>query len=544
MSKKEGEGYRLLVVDDNEDNRDMLARRLRRRGFEVETAEDGLVALAMIDTSSFDLVLLDIMMPGLSGLEVLAKLRETFPRAELPILMATAKSESTDMVEALKLGANDYVTKPIDFPVALARVMAHLQTRQQAPSLPAPAMHLPADGRAAPGSVLDGRYEVHEIIGEGGFANVFRCKQLSTGQVVAVKVLRSPDIVQRKRFEREMRLIGKLNHPHVVRLIDFGRLQARVAQELWSGGGEGFEDTTETRHVVRKLPYIVMEYVEGPTLGELVKAEGPLPIQEAIALMLPVLSAVSAAHDAGVVHRDLKPPNILVAKHGSLPEPKVLDFGIAKPNDEESNLTQGESILGTPEYMAPEQIRETREADERSDQYALGCILYECLTGKRAFRAASFVELLQAVSSGAFETPSKVNDAIPDELERVVLRAMDLDPDRRYKDLLAFGNALLPFASAEVRARWSLNFSTHSDSVTDPGVHDRPTKEAGAPAESPTETEGKDRHTDPVPDEPVRADTPVAATPAASPTSVVKLGIALLVVGLVLVAAAIAIVLG
>ncbi len=140
MSSTEGHGKRLLVVDDNEDNRDMLARRLRKRGFEVETAEDGLIALEMIDSSPFDLVLLDIMMPGMSGIEVLAKLRETYPRAELPILMATAKSESTDMVEALKLGANDYVTKPIDFPVSMARSHVHRRTRQNTPLSTAPGM--------------------------------------------------------------------------------------------------------------------------------------------------------------------------------------------------------------------------------------------------------------------------------------------------------------------------------------------------------------------------------------------------------------------
>ncbi len=473
MSSTEGHGKRLLVVDDNEDNRDMLARRLRKRGFEVETAEDGLIALEMIDSSPFDLVLLDIMMPGMSGIEVLAKLRETYPRAELPILMATAKSESTDMVEALKLGANDYVTKPIDFPVAMARIHAHLQTRQQAPSLPAPAMHLPADGRATPGSILDGRYQVEEIIGEGGFAIVFRAKQLSTGQQVAVKVLRSADGVQRKRFEREMRLIGKLNHPHVVRLIDFGSIQARVAQELWSGAGD--EETTETRHVVRKLPYIVMEYVQGPTLGQLVKDEGPLPVQRAVALMLPVLSAVDAAHDAGVVHRDLKPPNIIVASAGALPDPKVLDFGIAKPGDEESNLTQGETMLGTPEYMAPEQISETKEADARTDQYALGCILYDCLTGRRAFRQKHFVELLQAVSEGDFTAPRELNDAIPEALEAVVLKAMNVDPESRFPSLQSFGHALLPFAEVDVRARWSLTFAEEDDRSSVSDIHDRPT---------------------------------------------------------------------
>ncbi|HJL28864.1 MAG TPA: response regulator, partial [Polyangiaceae bacterium LLY-WYZ-15_(1-7)] len=467
---------RILVVDDHEDNRDMLARRLQRRGFEVDTAEDGYAALEKIDGQPYDLIVLDIMMPGLSGLEVLQKLRETYPRAELPILMATAKSESQDMVDALSLGANDYVTKPIDFPVVLARIQAHLQTREQAPSLPAPAATLPGDGKAAPGTVLDGRFRVEEIIGEGGFAIVFRATQLSTGQPVAVKVLRSrraavgTQTVEHKRFEREMRTIGKLHHPHVVRLIDFGTLRAQLREPKLGWVGDGSEEEvveeTETRLVIRRLPYIVMEYLEGETFGALRKRQGPLAPAQAVGVMLPVLSAVGAAHAAGVVHRDLKPPNIMVVRgaDGHL-EPKVLDFGIAKPLDEEASvLTHGDGgLLGTPEYMAPEQIRETREADARADQYALGCILYELLTGKPAFRAPSYVDLLQAVSMGTFPRPRELAPELPEGLEAVVLRAMDAEPERRFSSVEAFGKALLPHAAPEVRARWQGSFAVADD---------------------------------------------------------------------------------
>ncbi len=469
---------RLLVVDDNEDNRDMLARRLQRRGYEVETAEDGASALARIEQEPFDLVILDIMMPGMSGLEVLERLRKTYPRAELPVLMATAKSDSQDMVRALSLGANDYVTKPIDFPVVLARIESHLQTRLQAPSIPAPVTTLPADGRATPGTVLGGRYEVEEILGEGGFAIVFRAKQLSTGQTVAVKVLRhrrgAAQAVDRKRFEREMRTIGRLRHPSVVRLIDFGTFEARVREEGagWaeSTGSAGVEETAGAapRTVTRRLPYIVMEYVEGQTLGELLRHEGPLAASCAVELLLPVVSAVSAAHDLRVLHRDLKPPNIVVTQSQGRPEPKVLDFGIAKPlvdGDEGkgSIVTLGDGLLGTPEYMAPELLADSRHLDPKADQYALGCLLYECVVGQRAFRRATFVELVQAILAGDYPRPRERGVEVPEGLEAVIERAMDVDPERRFSSVRALGRALLPFATPAVQARWAPDFDVPTD---------------------------------------------------------------------------------
>ncbi|MEO0326362.1 MAG: response regulator, partial [Myxococcota bacterium] len=302
---------RLLVVDDNADNRDMLARRLRKRGYEVHTAPDGDEALHMVEGTEYDLVLLDIMMPGTDGMEVLRRLRTSYAQAELPILMATAKTDSSDVVEALRLGANDYVTKPIDFPVALARIQSHLQTREEAPTVPAPAAALPPDGRAEPGTVLDGRYEVVREIGEGGFAIVFEARQLSTGQLVAVKVLRhhhaddAAGAVERRRFEREMKVIGKLTHPHVVRLIDFGELKARVeAVDGWSEATEPSEATTTqessgNRRILKRLPYIVMERIDGEPLQALLLRKAPLAIDVTTAIFLPVVSAVAAAHRLG-----------------------------------------------------------------------------------------------------------------------------------------------------------------------------------------------------------------------------------------------------
>lgn len=453
----------------------MLARRLERRGFDVQTADCGEAAIALIDSMPFDLVLLDVMMPGMSGLEVLEQVRKTYPRAELPILMATAKTSSEDVVEALRLGANDYVTKPIDFPVVVARIENHLQTRQQAPSIPVAATSIPADGRVAAGSVLDGRYEIICTIGEGTFAIVYEAKQLSTGQRVAVKILHSHraadnDEVERQRFEREMQTIGRLHHPHIVRLIDYGTLKATL-QPVGGGwmetaDGAGFEVDQSiggSRFIVRRLPYIVMEFVEGETLHEHTKREGAMDPQAAVDLMVPIVSAVAEGHRCGVIHRDLKPPNILIGRSvGTRPHPTVLDFGIAKPLDEETLAQKGESLFGTPEYMAPEVLLGSGSATPAGDQYALGVMLYELILGERAFRADSYVDLIQQISEKKLPRLDRITDVSP-ELGRVIARTLERDPDERYSSVATFGRGLLHHASHEVESQWSGGFAVPSD---------------------------------------------------------------------------------
>ncbi len=496
----DGPQRRLLVVDDNEDNRDMLARRLSRKGFEVDTAEGGVEALRLVHEVPYDLVILDVMMPGMNGLEVLEKIRETYPRAELPVLMATAKTGSEDVVEALRRGANDYVTKPIDFPVVLARLENHLQTRLQASSVPAPATSIPADGRVAPGSILDARYEVVRMLGEGSFAIVYEAKQLSTGQRVAIKILHTHRAdgdaeMERRRFEREMQTIGRLHHPHIVRLIDFGTLKATLMP--MSGGwmetadGAGFEvdrTTGGSRVIVRRLPYIVMEYVEGQTLQELLREKGAMDPCLAVDLVLPVVSAVAEGHRSGVIHRDLKPPNIIVGRSiGARMHPTVLDFGIAKPQDEETLMRRDESFFGTPEYMAPE-VLAGASAGAAADQYALGLMLYELLLGERAFRAGSYVELLNKVALQELPPLHTVSSAT-EELAAIVTRAIDRDPERRFRSVASLGKSLLPFASPEVASQWSGGFSVPTDPPPPPLDTDTPAPPAESNTADPSEAE-------------------------------------------------------
>lgn len=495
-NETEAPKQRLLVVDDIEENRDLLARRLKRRGYDVDMAEDGPTALAMVAATPYDCLLLDIMMPGMSGLEVLEKLRVDYTSVELPILMATAKSDSEDMVKALELGANDYVTKPIDFPVVLARLQTHMGMSKQFASMAVPAAILNVDGGAEPGTVLDGRYEVIGPIGEGGFAVVLKCKQLSTGQEVALKLLRAHRVaalsiasVELARFEREMKLIGQLNHEHIVRLIDSGTIKvqsqggAHTSGEWSAGGTDSVPPTRDSAEfdepitggggsgsALTTVPYIVMEFLDGDPLSALLRREAPLAVDRAIQIILPVLSALATAHEAGVIHRDLKPPNIFITDGtGGRPMPKVLDFGIAKlSNDDASQLTMDEGFVGTPEYMAPEQARGETEIDRQADQYAIGVMFYECITGRRPYQSESFIELVHLIAKGEFQPPSAFVTGIPFGLEDVLLRALDADPRRRFSSVQAFGRALLPFARPDTMAAWASSFDVPEDAPLPP----------------------------------------------------------------------------
>src|SRR3954468_608307 len=208
------EVHTLLVVDDHTDNRDVMVRRLEREGFRVVGVASGPDALARVKEGGLSLILLDVMMPGMSGIEVLRAVREEHTAAELPVIMVTARSQSKDVVEALENGANDYVTKPVDLPVAVARVRAQLRLRQPARD---EEVTDPRDLR--PGQILDGRYRLESRIGAGNFGTVYKARHLELDRTVAVKVLQTtavtnPDAMA--RFRREGITACRVRHPNAV----------------------------------------------------------------------------------------------------------------------------------------------------------------------------------------------------------------------------------------------------------------------------------------------------------------------------------------
>ncbi len=406
----DNQDYTLLVVDDNEMNRDMLSRRLARKGYQVKVAEDGERALAVVADEVVDLVLLDIMMPGIDGVEVLKILRRKHSQTELPVIMATAKADSKDMVEALGEGANDYVIKPLDFPVVLARVQAQLRTKEAAA---APVSGEPTVAEIEPGVVVAGKYRLDKLIGAGTFGAVYRAVHVELDREVAVKVLQ-PSVTANeeslKRFRQEGIAACRVQHPNAVAVSDFGVTETGVA-------------------------YLVMELLTGkPLVDELTRGSKLTP-GRCLEIVEPVCDVLAEAHDAGLVHRDIKPENIFLHSTARGEEVKVCHCGSARLVGEsvtQQNLTAEGWVLGTPAYMAPERITPA-DLDGKADVYSLGVMLFEMLTGRRPFLAQNRDPMSMIMMHVNTEAPTlrSVDPQAPAELEEVVAAAIRKQPEQR-----------------------------------------------------------------------------------------------------------------
>lgn len=276
--------------------------------------------------------------------------------------------------------------------------------------------------------ILDGQFKILEKIGSGGMGAVYKALQPEMNRMVAVKVLHKK-LIGRKdaasRFRREARALSHLTHPNTVRVLMYG--------ELDDGS-----------------MYIVMEFLEGKNLHQLVRANGPLRLERAIFILVQACGALEEAHRAGMIHRDLKPENIFVCRQGGINDfAKVLDFGLAKVTQKELRpgsimLTQEGMVFGTPEFMAPEQAQ-GKSLTPASDVYSLAIILYEAITGKLPFEGKNPMDFLQMHVT---EPPIRLNDRdvhleFPQELENVIERALSKDPEKRYASALEFGDALM-----------------------------------------------------------------------------------------------------
>lgn len=349
--------FSILVVDDNPVTRVLCSRVLTRDGYRVLLAEDGIEALRLIKEEPVDLVLLDVMMPGLSGFDVLEAVRKLYPSNRLRVLMVTAKDQSEDVVKAFKLGADDYITKPLDVPIMMARIKVHLRSRNAVPEPPRSVMD------QGIGSVLEERYRLESMIGQGNFGTVFRATHLTLKRPVAVKIfskgLRAGG--SEARFRREAISACRIDHPNAVKVLDLSVTESGV-------------------------PYLVMELLEGRSLADELSRDGCLTLERCGQLLAPICEVLSEAHEVGIVHRDVKPQNIFLHQGRQGEVVKVLDFGIAKLADDsafEEKLTL-DGLVGTPTYMAPERFS-GGECDQGVDVYSLGVMLYEMLTGRPPF---------------------------------------------------------------------------------------------------------------------------------------------------------------
>jgi CheY-like chemotaxis protein len=421
--------HTVLVVDDNDDIRNLFVLRLEKEGFRAVAAASGSEALERIAASLPSLILLDVSMPGMNGLEVLARVRETHSPVQLPVVMVTARTESEDVVEALGLGANDYVTKPIDLPILLARVRAQLRIRQPAAPGVESADEARSPAEVRPGMVLAGRYLLEKRIGSGTFGTVFRAKHAELGHAVAIKVLQasasaSPDSLA--RFRREGITACRVKHPNAVQVMDFGVTPGGVA-------------------------YLVMELLSGYSLEHELIDGRKIPLARTVRIMVPVCEALAAAHSFGIVHRDVKPANIFLHLAGGEEVPKVLDFGIARIVGEaaaDPRVTLEGFIVGTPVYMAPERFR-NQPLDGRSDVYSAGVTLYQMLTGRLPF-AADQADPMAVAMRHLEAVPLPMGAGVPAGVEAVVMNALRKTPQHR-PDALHLGQDLARAAGGRQR---------------------------------------------------------------------------------------------
>jgi len=269
--------------------------------------------------------------------------------------------------------------------------------------------------------VLAGRYRVDDLIGHGGMAKVYRGYDLTLGREVAIKILDAElarDTAFRTRFRLEAQAASRMSHPSIVRVFDAA-------------------DPSTTGHS-DDPPYIVMELIRGTLLKDVI-AEGPVPVDDAVRYVDGILEALDYSHRAGVVHRDIKPGNVMITDKGQV---KVMDFGIARAvSDSSSTVAETTQIIGTAAYFSPEQAK-GEPVDARTDLYSTGVVLYELLTGRQPFRGESPVAVAYQHVSETPVPPTEVNEESPGALDPVVLRALAKDPYQRYPDAASFRAAL------------------------------------------------------------------------------------------------------
>ncbi len=486
-----GETASVLVVDDEDALRRVLATVLQRLGYAVTQAPNGLEALAMAERDLPDLVITDLSMPEMTGHELLSRLKSGEATRHIPVIVVSGEGDAASVVKCLEQGAEDHVTKPYERVVLQARIRATLErkrmrdlelthlrrvaqltsaaeaverqtyssriladlasqddqlgqlarvfdrmvngmrTREEqlesrlgelrrevehvSGSMPASSLS-PEESTFTGGQVIAGRYEIVKALGMGGMGMVYLARDRELAEDVAVKVVRRDVIGQDPslldRLKSEMRLARRISHRNVVRSHDLGE---------WQG-----------------IYFLTMEYIKGVTVADLIAKRGRLGVESTLAIATQLADALGVAHGAGIIHRDIKPQNLLVDESGVL---KVMDFGLARPVQGAVHFTQAGYIVGTPSYMAPEQLV-GGVVDARTDLFATGVVLYECLTGAIPFESTNPMGMIARIMEGS---PTPVRDVVPNvpaPLASAVERLLRRDPGERFQSARELGDQL------------------------------------------------------------------------------------------------------
>ncbi len=454
---------RVLFVDDSDEVRKSFRRMLVSAGYSVREASNGIEATALVGTEELDLVISDVHMPDMDGVELLKRVHETDP--DLPVLLLSGDPDLQSAMRAVEYGAVEYLEKPVELEKFQASVRRALDVRRQrleareAVALRSgrQTQRATMDTNALEGALLAGRYRVGALLGSGGMGSVYEgTREDLGGTPVALKVLHpgiSQDVDVLRRFRREAHVVGAINHPNIVRVLDFQMPTDEPA-------------------------FIVMERLEGASLGDAIRRARQFSVDDIAWIAVQVLAGLAAAHGANVIHRDLKPDNVFLT---ALPQVadvvKLLDFGVAKLTESpwDERLTQTGVVMGTPAYMAPEQAR-GESADARSDLYAVGCLIFEALTGRPPFVAANYNAVMFQINQS---TPPSLDELRPDldpQFCAVVKQSMEKELDARFQTARIFAEALAPWvAHAPASGERCTESSLAVNSTIRPPVAARPT---------------------------------------------------------------------
>ncbi len=396
----------LMCVDDDPDIQILYERILRRRDYNLRIYGSGNDAIRSFMREPVDLILLDLDMPGLTGMETCSELKKLPRGAHVPIIFVSSNCSEETIMEALASGADDYILKPFK-PSELLAKLNHAIKRHRAGIEPTPLSY-------------SNRYEIITKIDDGGQTSVYHAldKSVDPHREVALKIFKpadshSEDSQFKTLFLREAYEWSKLDHPNIVKLHDFGQASGSY--------------------------YLVLEFVRGTNLWNRVDCEGALEDSTLQFVALQLVLALEHMSTYNIVHRDIKPNNILISGTGDV---KVTDFGLAKQQHDSKITIMSNVFKGTPDFVSPEQIQGENEIDIQSDVYSLGVTLYYAATGELPFRGASIIETLNNHFSVTPMPVIKVNSAISSDMSAVIDGMMGRDkadriPIQVLKDRLA-----------------------------------------------------------------------------------------------------------
>ncbi len=382
----------ILAIDDEEPIRTLLYRGLSDK-YRVEVAASAVEAAEKINKMVFNVIICDIYMPEISGREFFIECRKAIP--EVPFIVLTGQPKFADAINYVKEGAFYYVTKPIDLQLLrslIDRALAEHKVRFN-----------PEDTLKR--SEFKG-FKILKSLGVGNSGTVLLGEK--EGSFYAIKILRK-DIdpenyeLRLKRFMQEYEILKQINHPNIVKIFEFNH-----------------DDKAD-------MPYLVMEFISGKQLSSYIKQKIELSFENKLYIINQIAYALDYVHQCGILHRDVKPENILITDNLTV---KLSDFGICKVSN--SGITMTTDVLGSPAYMSPESFDSAKTIDQRADIFSLGVICYELFTGVRPFQGETFYQLLESIREKKPEAPRKLNPQLPAWLQDVMAKMLDKSPEKRF----------------------------------------------------------------------------------------------------------------